>query len=521
MKLKFAYGIVPWVLDTEKREGVRSGFGTANQPAAMPGQGEVFAVALADSTGINTDQMDMERIAVIAANYISERFDTIFSLDEAYTEKTVMEYLDEAAGLIAGNSDFSLNFVAVKEDRYLAGHIGTGLIGVQNRGPIPGQLQSCSILSKPDKGMTKLRVLKGDLQQVSGFLLMNMGACPSLFNGEEGSLSPACDTFMEWLKEYDEETVSEALAENIKKYFLKNTKSDIGVAVAVLDYSDARPVALEGEEEHSQNEEELHQDQEEVNASVEKSVLENIAEDNIEEDDKRKQGRKKLLSVVALIAVIAVLLFFWMNLTEKVKPNQEGGSGNPPAADYGEDESKLGQDEKPAAEINLDEVNPADHEPSVTFAVDSPVSYNSGEYVGGRDVPAGEYFFWTGAMLAPDSIIINDDTCLSDELYCMTVELKEGDRMTAAYRFTSEENVNPVTAKDGILISGKYKIGKDISPGSYKIAPLDKDEPGRYYSVSDGEISNDTDVLKDMTVEVPENGYIVFYRSVLAVDRNE
>ena len=36
--------------------------------------------------------------------------------------------------------------------------------------------------------------------------------------------------------------------------------------------------------------------------------------------------------------------------------------------------------------------------------------------------------------------------------------------------------------------------------------------------VSDGEISNDTDVLKDMIVEVPENGYIVFYRSVMAVD---
>ena len=145
-------------------------------------------------------------------------------------------------------------------------------------------------------------------------------------------------------------------------------------------------------------------------------------------------------------------------------------------------ELKPGQDEKPAAEINLDEVNPADHEPSVTFAVDRPVSYNAGEYVAGRDVPAGEYFFWIGEMLAPDSIIINDDTCLSDELYCMTVELKEGDRMTAAYRFTSEENVNPVTAKDGILISGKYKIGKDISPGSYRIAPVDKDEPGRYYS---------------------------------------
>jgi hypothetical protein len=320
---------------------------------------------------------------------------------------------------------------------------------------------------------------------------------------------------------------------------LKNTKSDISVAVAVLDYSDVRPVVFEVEEEPGQNEEERQQDQEELHQDQEEQVdqtgedrmsdednsldtaEENTAVENVEEDDKRKSRRKKLIFAVASIAVIAVLMFFWMNLPEKAKLNQEGESANPPAADSRENESKRGQDEKLAAEINLTEVNPAEHEPSVTFAVDSPVSYNAGEYVAGRDVPAGEYFFWTGEMLSPDSIVINDDTCLSDELYCMTVELKAGDRMTTAYRFTTEENVNPVTAKEGILISGKYKIGKDILPGSYRIAPLDEDEPGRYYSVSDEEISNDTDVSKEMTVEVPENGYIVFYRSVMAVERNE
>ena len=145
--------------------------------------------------------------------------------------------------------DSALLFVAVKDERYLAGHIGDGLIARLN--------ESCTVLSEPkndlfhnetdfaaeDLAMTNLRIYKGDLQEPFGFMLMSDGACQSLYEFDTNNLSPACATFFEWLKEYDGETVSEALVENINKYFLKNTKGDISIAVMASDKKDIEPDA--------------------------------------------------------------------------------------------------------------------------------------------------------------------------------------------------------------------------------------------------------------------------------------
>ena len=153
----------------------------------------------------------------------------------------------------------------------------------------------------------------------------------------------------------------------------------------------------------------------------------------------------------------------------------------------------------------------------MSFSADDPKSYDAGAYQVGEDIPAGEYFFWTGEMLAPDSVKVNDFTCLSGELYCLTVKVNEGDTLTSDYRFTAAENVNPIKAANGVLISGKYKIGKDIAPGTYKISPLDQNAKGKYYSILNGEISNDETFSSETTVNVPEEGFIVFYNSAVAV----
>lgn len=120
-------------------------------------------------------------------------------------------------------------------------------------------------------------------------------------------------------------------------------------------------------------------------------------------------------------------------------------------------------------------------------------------------------------MLVPGSIKVNGDSCLSGELYCMTVQLNEWDTLVSDYRFTAAENISPIKATGGVLISGKYKIGKDIAPGTYQIAPSDQGGEGRYYSIFDEEISNDTKFSGETTVKVPEEGYIVFYNAVLSV----
>jgi hypothetical protein len=421
---------------------------------------------------------DHGRMAEAAATLMTERFDEQYASGDDFIKTAILEKIEDLSG-----RDNTLLFVSVKENHYLAGHIGGGLIAGLNG--------SCSVLSKPEskEDITSLRIYKGELKEPFGFMLLSEGACQSLYEDSTGNLSPACGTFFEWLMDYDEETVSEALADNIDKYFLKDTKGEISVAIMVSDPEDAAsdaevPITVETED-HPETE------------AYQLGIEEKQPETELDGEPVRESGKYgKIVKYLIAIIVVAAAIFICTLIPRDGAEPKDAGKEEP----------------KPPV------TNSASYEPSVTFSVENPEAFEAGEYKAGVDIPAGEYFFWTGEMLEPGSIIVNDDTCLSDALYCMTIQLNEWDTLVSDHRFTAAENVNPVKAKDGILLSGKYKIGKDIAPGTYTVSPVSEDTKGRYYSIFDEEISNNTEVNGDTAVVVPEEGYVVFYKSVLYVE---
>ena len=485
MKVKFAYGIVPGSVGggQDRRDNIRTAYEN--------GVGVIFLAGSA---------------AGIAAEVTAERFDELYASDDGFIRET----------LSGKKADGALLFAAVKENRYLAGHMGGGLIA-----RLDG---SCSILSKPEAGgPDELRVYKGEIQEPFGFMLMSDAACRSLYEGAD-KLSPACGTFLEWLQEYDEETVSEALTDNMNKYFVKNVKGDISVGMMVSDKTEetetvpeeiaasAEPEAIvesaeaEGIPETAELAEELPEE-----------IPESGSESSFVSETSSGNGKDGsiLKYLVAALVILVVIFVFTMKpganepkdaaKTESRPPVTSSENTSPPAV-----ETPAGLSADPAA--GQDE-----NESAVTFSVEDPVSYEAGVYQVGGDIPAGEYFFWTGDMLKPDSVKVNDVTCLSGDLYCMTVKVGDGDTLTTDVRFTAAENVEPVKAVNGTLISGKYRIGKDIAPGTYKISPLDQNAEGKYYSILDGEISNDETFSGENTVVVPREGYIVFYNAALTV----
>jgi len=119
-------------------------------------------------------------------------------------------------------------------------------------------------------------------------------------------------------------------------------------------------------------------------------------------------------------------------------------------------------------------------------------------------------------MLKPDSVDVNGFTCLSGELYCLTVRVNQDDTLTSEVRFTRAENVNPIEASHGVFISGKYKIGKDIAPGTYSTNGRGR-RKGRYYALYDDKISNKWN-RRVTNKLVPNEGFIDFYTAVLEVD---
>lgn len=512
MKFKCAYGIVP---------GLSSiGQGTDRQSQIrFVNKNGVAAVCLADTEGtLERAKFYAELAAEAGTALMTERFDEMYSLEDDSVKKEVLEKIEEVfrkAGLKLSGVKITLLFAAVKAGRYLAGNMGDGLVArldggssvllVPEDGPFPGR----TYFAAQDNELGNLRICRGDLEGSSGLMIMSAGGCRSLYESGTGSLSPACGTFFEWLKEYDEETVSEALADNIDKYFIKDTKGDIGIAVLAPDDDDAETAAEGSDTEESEAVSNMEE-------ALEENAAHTLKEDKIAEIG---NGRKKLkYAIAAAILVLAVILIFALRQPgSTVQKPGEKGDKKPPVTqsqDSGPSGSQSKGSESPAGQLD-------NMEPTVSFSAENPVSYDPGQYEVGQDISAGEYFFWTGEMLEPGSIEINGESCLSDKLYCMTVQVGEGDTLYSDYRFTAASNVNPVKAAKGILISGKYKIGKDIAPGNYTISPESKDIKGRYYSVLDGKIDNADTFSDDTAVVVPKEGYIVFYHSVLHVEGNK
>ncbi len=553
MRLEYAHGIVS------------GGSGTTNESESRASvrvidSNGVAGFVLAEPSAARNTSKSQSELTTEAAAIIAKRFDELYASPEDFINKTVQTLLTKPAKgwrFKPVSTEISLLFVALKGNRYLAGHMGSGLIARWNGG--------CSVLSMPETGEYRkhLKIYKGDAQGPFGFMLLTEGACHSLYGYESDSLSPACATFFEWLGEYDGETVSEALLENINKYFKKDTKGDIGVALLISDGSEPEteavvpgavetdvemPEAVEPEPEISEvmepepempeavetedveTEPEVPENTESEalapgDAEPEDIVSESVSEPEHEETsedeevlEKEEKGLGKVqvkpdklvkyLIGVALVVILVIVFIFTM---------KDPGFGDQRDLDPADNRPPANSLEEQEQEPDLTDNYSSDYEPSVTFAVDNPESYDAGRYKIGVDIPAGEYFFWTGEMLKPNSIIVNDDTCLSDELYCMTVQVNDYDVLETEYRFTAAENVNPIKATKGILLSGKYKIGKDIGPGQYTLKPANEDVAGKYYSILEEEISNRTEITGATVVEVPEEGYIVFYNSVLVV----
>lgn len=484
MKIKFAYGIAPGTVSagqiTEGRDKIRTAC-----------ENDVAVIFLAGPA------------AGIAAELTAERFDELYASESGFIKETLSD----------NKSGGAMLFAAVKGDRYLAGHMGGGLIARLD--------EDCTVLSKPGD-RDDLRIYRGEVKETFGFMLMSEGACRSLYESSTGNLSPACGTFFQWLKEHDEETVSEALEDNINKYFKKAVKGDISVGIMVSDGADPETAmipetaesAAEAELSETADPELRSPETADSEAELPEAARPVELTETTEPKGMPSAGSRKSSALgkylVALLVVLAVIFVFVMK-PDVIEPKDTAKQDTKPPVTTSEKNSL------PEADPTADSQS---NEPSVTFFGETPESYDAGVYQVGEDIPAGEYFFWTGEMLKPDSIKVNDVTCLSGELYCMTVTVGEGDTLVTDVRFTEAENVEPVKAANGKLISGKYKIGKDIVPGTYQISPMDQNAEGKYYSILDGEISNDEIFAGGTTVEVPEAGYVVFYNGVLEVVEN-
>lgn len=204
-------------------------------------------ISLADGAGsCRLSHIGADLVTSRICEFVKDYFDEIIKLKEEEIPPRIASdikniLLSESHNLGCDIKDLSstLLFVAVKGECYLAGSLGDGIIGILRKN------NTLEVLSHPDNGEylnetyfttssqseKHLRIYKGNLEDIIGFIIMSDGAGESLYNRKDKFLSSVCTQILEWLDDNLSEDVSEALYDNLKNILRNKTTDDCSINV--------------------------------------------------------------------------------------------------------------------------------------------------------------------------------------------------------------------------------------------------------------------------------------------------
>jgi serine/threonine protein phosphatase PrpC len=133
----------------------------------------------------------------------------------------------------------TLLFIAIKNDKFIIGHIGDGVIGMLDNNneikviskPENGEFSNATFFTTSTNYPDRLRILKGTLKNAVGFILMSDGPEESLYNKQDNSLLDINKDIINWLKDNNIQDVKKALTDNLKNVISKNTNDDCSIGI--------------------------------------------------------------------------------------------------------------------------------------------------------------------------------------------------------------------------------------------------------------------------------------------------
>ena len=168
----------------------------------------VQVMCLADGAGsASHSEYGAQALVDAGVKLLTESFDGFSARDDGARVKIeIIESLVERLAVVAsrrgcGLRDLASTFlgVAVARGRFIVVHVGDGVIGYAKNGEL-------KVISGPDNdefanqttfvtssgAVGSMRLFRGSLDGVSGFILMSDGSANSLFDHRAKSLAPAC-----------------------------------------------------------------------------------------------------------------------------------------------------------------------------------------------------------------------------------------------------------------------------------------------------------------------------------------
>lgn len=190
--------------------------GTRGQDrTAFLSRGGVQVLCLSDGAGSAThSEFGAQALVDAGCKLMIERFFEFETSGDGVQLKLgivrhLLGRLDEVATRLAvGVGDLAATFlaVAVSGNRFLVVHVGDGVVGYVKSGhlrvasgPDNSEFVNQTTFLTSERAVVGVRILRGSLDDVSGFVLMSDGTAASLYNARSNELAPACAKLVEWL----------------------------------------------------------------------------------------------------------------------------------------------------------------------------------------------------------------------------------------------------------------------------------------------------------------------------------
>ena len=221
------------------------------QDVALAGERNgVIAITLSDGAGTATlADAGAKLVDETSLNYLLDEFDSLYHSDETSAKEQIVkrivsrledQAIDDAADLKAYSA--TLLAVAVKGERYIAVHVGDGVIAAMHGDalcvlshPSNGEHANETIFVNSQYAMRDMRLLRGRASAISGFILMSDGSEQSLYDKANKSIAPAVVKLFVARLDMSKDEFDRELADLLKNQIIQRTSDDCSIALMVRD----------------------------------------------------------------------------------------------------------------------------------------------------------------------------------------------------------------------------------------------------------------------------------------------
>lgn len=211
----------------------------------------VSVIALADGAGsAKLSHFGAERITKFICCDFAENFDDYFLADDGASvkkeliSKVVVEINSLSKELNCEIKELAstLMFVAVKNDQFIISHIGDGVVGYLKNDelkiasqPENGEFTNTTVFTISKDALTTMKLIKGNIGSIRGFVLMSDGTETSLYNKRDKRLADVLKKIMNLSVVIPVAKMEEQLINSFESTIKRATTDDCSIALMVND----------------------------------------------------------------------------------------------------------------------------------------------------------------------------------------------------------------------------------------------------------------------------------------------